>query len=110
MLRRIDPAVPDGTHVAVLQPGGNDLRFFGTIEQRTANIAAIERRLRDRGIRLVIYDPVFPPSYFTFDGIHFTAEAHSEIADRLVPMVLAALRAPLRRINATPNAARKQGS
>src|SRR5687768_13199041 len=42
MLRRIDPAVPDGTHVAVLQPGGNDLRFFGTIEQRTANIAAIE--------------------------------------------------------------------
>jgi acyl-CoA thioesterase-1 len=92
MLRRIDSAAPDGTHLVVLQPGGNDLRFFGTVEQRKANIAAIERRLRDRGIKLVVFDPVFPPGYFSFDGIHFTAAAHAQIAAQLLPMVTAALR------------------
>jgi acyl-CoA thioesterase I len=91
MLRRIDSAAPDGTHLVVLQPGGNDLRFFGTAEQRMANIAAIERRLRERGIKLIVFDPVFPPDYFTFDGIHFTAAAHAQIAAQLLPMVTAAL-------------------
>jgi len=28
MLRRIDKDVPNGTNIAILQPGGNDLRFF----------------------------------------------------------------------------------
>jgi acyl-CoA thioesterase-1 len=92
MLSRIDSAAPDGTHVVILQPGGNDLRFFGTVEQRKANIVAIERRLRDRGIKLVVFDPVFPPDYFSFDGIHFTAAAHAQIAAQLLPMVTAALR------------------
>src|SRR4051812_41425024 len=41
MLRRIDSAAPDGTALVILQPGGNDLRFFGTRENRQANIAAI---------------------------------------------------------------------
>src|ERR1700761_9290573 len=27
MLRRIDSDVPDGTNIAILQPGGNDRRF-----------------------------------------------------------------------------------
>jgi len=39
MLRRIDKDVPNGTDIAILQPGGNDLRFFGTKQQRAANIA-----------------------------------------------------------------------
>jgi acyl-CoA thioesterase I len=30
MLRRIDKDVPNGTDIAILQPGGNDRRFFGT--------------------------------------------------------------------------------
>src|SRR5215469_7693417 len=30
MLRRIDDAVPNGTDIVILQPGANDLRFFGT--------------------------------------------------------------------------------
>lgn len=34
MLRRLDTAVPSGTSVVILQPGTNDLRFFGTKEQR----------------------------------------------------------------------------
>jgi acyl-CoA thioesterase-1 len=92
MLRRIDSAVPDGTQLVILQPGGNDLRFFGTREQRAANIAAIESRLRARGIKVVVFDPVFPPEYYTLDGIHFTAAAHAHIAARLEADVLKALR------------------
>src|SRR5436190_9508036 len=32
MLRRLDSAVPPGTDIVILQPGANDLRFFGTRE------------------------------------------------------------------------------
>jgi len=91
MLRRIDSAAPLGTDLVILQPGGNDLRFFGTRERRAANIGAIERRLRERGIKLIVFDPVFPPEYFSFDGIHFTTAAHAQIAAELVPLVTAAL-------------------
>src|SRR5262249_17445422 len=50
MLRRLDKDVPNGTDIAILQPGGNHRRFFGTPQQRAANIAEMERRLRARGI------------------------------------------------------------
>ena len=91
MLRRIDLAVPHGTYLVILQPGGNDRRFFVPMEQRQANIAAIESRLRARGIRVIVFDPVFPAHYYAFDGIHFTAAAHADIAARLLPEVMAAL-------------------
>ena len=51
MLRRIDSAVPKGTDIVILQPGGNDLRFFGTKAARAANVAAMAARVRARGIR-----------------------------------------------------------
>src|SRR5450432_2328048 len=41
MLRRIHKVVPDGTQIVIFQPGSNDLRFFGTKEQRDKNISAI---------------------------------------------------------------------
>ena len=66
MLRRIDYAAPDGIELVILQPGGNDLRFFGTREQREGNIAAIERRLRERGIKVIVFDPIFSPDFFSF--------------------------------------------
>lgn len=94
MLRRIDSAAPAGTRLVILQPGDNDLRFFGTRERRNANIAAIERRLRERGIPLIVYDPVFPRHYFSWDGIHFTVAAHAQIAAQLELMVTAALNQP----------------
>jgi hypothetical protein len=50
MLRRLDSAVPEGTHIVILQPGANDLRFFGTKEERAANITAMVNRLSARGI------------------------------------------------------------
>jgi lysophospholipase L1-like esterase len=57
MRNRLDSAVPKGTDIVILQPGANDLRFFGTKEARTANISAMTQRLHARGIRVVVYDP-----------------------------------------------------
>jgi acyl-CoA thioesterase I len=88
MLRRIDADVPKGTDIVILQPGTNDLRFFGTKEQRTANIAAMVNRLHARGIRVVIYDPnPIPPDDLQWDGIHYTAAAHSRIAAMLAAKI-----------------------
>ena len=53
MLRRIDNDVPNGTDIVILEPGGNDRRFFVSKEQRTANIAEMERRLHARSISVI---------------------------------------------------------
>jgi acyl-CoA thioesterase-1 len=87
MLNRLDAAVPPGTHIVILQPGANDLRFFGTKERRAANIAAIVKRLRARNIRVIVYDPPIPPDFYLFDGIHFNAAAHAKIAAALAGQI-----------------------
>jgi acyl-CoA thioesterase-1 len=87
MLRRVDAAAGDGTQVVILQPGGNDLRFLGSKERRAANIKAIEQRLAERKIAVIVYDPVFPPHAYQWDGIHLTAETHAKIASELLPKV-----------------------
>jgi acyl-CoA thioesterase-1 len=89
MLRRLDSAVPDGTKIVILQPGGNDLRFFGTKERRAANIAAMESRLRARNIEVIVFDPVFPPEHYQWDRIHITSEGHAAIASQLLPQITA---------------------
>jgi len=94
MLRRIDKDVPNGTDIAILQPGGNDRRFFGTKEQRAANIAEMERRLRARGIKVIVYDDEIPLRYYTIGFIHLTQEGHAMIAAALVPRVMAILQSP----------------
>jgi acyl-CoA thioesterase-1 len=76
MLSRLDAAVPKGTDIVILQPGANDLRFFGTKEARAANIAAMVKHLRARGIRVIVYDPdKIPSDFYQWDGIHFNASA-----------------------------------
>jgi acyl-CoA thioesterase-1 len=90
MLRRLDADVPEGTHIVILQPGANDLRFFGTKEQRAANIAAMVKRLQERGIRVIVYDAdPLPPEAYQWDRIHFNAEAHAKIAARLAVQIMA---------------------
>lgn len=90
MLRRLDGAVPQGTDLVILQPGGNDLRFFGTKEARTANVNAMEARLRARHIRFILYDPdPVPPDFYQWDHIHFNAAAHAKIAATLAAQILA---------------------
>jgi acyl-CoA thioesterase I len=92
MLRRIDGAVPEGTRIVILQPGGNDLRFFGTRERRTANIESIVARLRARKIEVIVYDPTIAPRYYQLDGIHITAKGHAMFAAELLPLVMDAIK------------------
>jgi acyl-CoA thioesterase-1 len=92
MLRRLDAAIPNGTALVILQPGGNDRRFFHTAEERRANVAAMVARVKARGIRVIVYDPdPVPPDFYQWDGIHFNAAAHAKIAATLAPQVAAAL-------------------
>ena len=88
MLQRIDSDVPKGTDIAILQPGANDRRFFVSKEQRAANIAEMERRLRARGIKVVTYDEEIPLRYYTLDFIHLTRDGHAMIAAWLLPRIM----------------------
>lgn len=89
MRDRLDKDVPPETDIVILQPGANDLRFFGTREQRAANIAAMVDRLRARTIAVVVYDEEIPLRYYTFDLIHLTREGHAMIAAALLPQIMA---------------------
>jgi acyl-CoA thioesterase-1 len=85
MLRRVDADVPPGTSIVILNPGGNDLRFFGSKEQRAANIAAIVARLRARNIKVIVFEnTIVPESMFQWDGIHFSPEGHALVASHLL--------------------------
>jgi acyl-CoA thioesterase I len=93
MRNRLDAAVPKGTDIVILQPGANDLRFFGTKEARTANIAAMVQRLHARGMRVIVYDPdPVPRDFYQWDGIHFNAAAHAKIAATLAAQITAAVK------------------
>jgi acyl-CoA thioesterase-1 len=90
MLSRLDAAVPKGTDIVILQPGANDLRFFGTKAARSANIAAMVQRLRARGIRVIVYDPdPIPSDWYQWDHIHFNGAAHAKIAATLAAQIAA---------------------
>jgi acyl-CoA thioesterase-1 len=39
-----------------------------------------------------VFDPVIPPQYYAWDGIHLTVEGHAWIAASLLPQVMATLR------------------
>jgi acyl-CoA thioesterase I len=93
MRNRLDAAVPKGIDIVILQPGANDLRFFGTKEARTANIAAMVQHLHARGIRVIVYDPdPVPRDFYQWDGIHFNAAAHAKIAATLAAQITAAVK------------------
>jgi hypothetical protein len=64
MLRRLDTAVPKGANIVILQPGGNDLRFGFSKEQRAANIGAmvtllpLKPRSPGPGLFIAVHDAV----------------------------------------------------
>ena len=94
MLARLDAFLLDGTHLLILQPGGNDARY--AIAAETAgNIAKIKHRLDERGIKLIITDTALfrtlPDTEMQPDGIHYTPNGYAILAERLLPRVLAAL-------------------
>jgi acyl-CoA thioesterase I len=95
MRNRLDAVVPNGTDIVVLQPGANDLRFFGTKAARAANIVAMTQRLHTRGIRVIVYDPdPVPRDFYQWDGIHFNAAAHAKIAAALAAQIAASVKPP----------------
>ena len=90
MLARLDAAVPAGTSIVIVQPGGNDTRFFGSKRQRAANLAAIEQRLHARNIKVIVFENTIVPSgMYQWDGIHFTSEGHKVAASYLAHRVIA---------------------
>jgi acyl-CoA thioesterase I len=86
MLARLDSAVPKGTRVVILQPGGNDFvrrrgSFGGGSEARAENIEQIVSRLRSRGVQVIMLENqtlgAVPAQYHQPDGQHLTPEGLS---------------------------------
>jgi acyl-CoA thioesterase-1 len=94
MLARLDSAVPQGTRIVLLDRygGGWNARRLGRGDQN-AELAAIEARLRSRGVRIIPmwWNPALR-QYLLPDGIHFTAEGHRLVAARMLPAVMGAVR------------------
>jgi len=94
MLSRLNSAVPEGTKLVILQPGGNDRRR-GQEAARAGNIATIKRKLAARHIKVIMVgkiNQIAPRSTRDPDGEHFNASGHTAIARSLAPRVMAALR------------------
>jgi acyl-CoA thioesterase-1 len=94
MLARLDRAVPDGTQIVVLQPGGNDRRK-GSGGDRAGNIAQIKSRLAARHIKVIMLGhlgQIAPNDTRDPDGQHFNARGHAAFAAFLAPKVMAAAR------------------
>ncbi len=108
MLARLDRSVPEGTRIAIVQGGYNDLRRGSDTAAIGANVDAILARLRARGVRAVLcgfynepwgaiarrHGAVFVPSgacydpaHRGFDGLHMNATGHEVVASRLLPVV-----------------------
>jgi acyl-CoA thioesterase-1 len=93
MLGRLDHAVPEGTRIVILQPGGNDRRK-GYEPLRADNIREIERRLAARNVRVVMLEnAAFGRFPHQNDGEHLTADGYRQLAEHLLPEVVAALQA-----------------
>jgi acyl-CoA thioesterase I len=92
MLARLDASVPADTRIVILQPGGNDLRFGYTKEERANNIRAMMAKLQKRGISVIVADNLQGLlAKHSADGLHFNGEAHALIAQKLHPQVIGAL-------------------
>jgi acyl-CoA thioesterase-1 len=92
MLARLNSAVPNGTTIVILQPGGNDARR-GQGASRESNIAEIKRRLAARHIKVIMLGhlgQIAPKGARDSDGQHFNAQGHAAFAAWLAPKVIAA--------------------
>jgi acyl-CoA thioesterase I len=88
MLARLDSAVPKGTSVVILQPGGNDMR-----KGRPDQTGAILGRLRAMGVTVVMCpNGMFRGLPHQPDGQHLTPEGYHMLAAKLVGQVAGALR------------------
>jgi acyl-CoA thioesterase-1 len=94
MLARLDSAIPAGTKIVLLDRfgGGWNARRRGQGDQN-AELAAIEARLRSRGIRVIpMWWSASLRNYLQADHIHFTVEGHRLVAAHMLPSVMGAMR------------------
>ena len=91
MLARMDSAIPKGTSVVILQPGGNDRRKG---ESDTGqNLAEIQGRLSARGVHVVMMEnSMFRGLPKQADGQHMTPEGYHMLAEAIAGQVEGALR------------------
>jgi acyl-CoA thioesterase-1 len=88
MMARLESAVPKGTKVVILQPGGNDLR-----RGAPSYTAELQGRLRAMGVKVVMLpNEMFRGKPHQPDGQHLTPEGYRMLAQQLVGPVAAALR------------------
>jgi acyl-CoA thioesterase-1 len=86
MLARLSSAVPNGTKVVILQPGGNDGRKgSGSVT------GTIREKLAARGIRVIMMENYEFRGLPHSDSQHLTPDGYGSLARRFVPKVLAAL-------------------
>jgi acyl-CoA thioesterase-1 len=92
MLARLGSAVPAGTQIVILQPGGNDRRQ-GQEGQRAGNIAKIRSQLAARGVKVIMMENdalrAVPQGERAADGVHFTPRGYAILAQNILPQVLA---------------------
>ena len=88
MLGSLDSVAGPGTKVAIIDPMWNEMRLGGSTLDMERNIAEMSRRLKARGIRVVVFHKW--PRDFT--GSHPSAKAHAIVAAELLPQVMAGLR------------------
>lgn len=116
-LRRFDNAIPDGTEIAIVFLGRNDMRFGFSMETTRRNLNEIVGRLRERGIEVILagfytrdfsdialaHGATYYPDFF--DGVavngvksphyklfwdfigHLNAAGYQEVVARLSPVV-----------------------
>jgi len=92
ILSRVGNAVPEGTRIVILSVFAyNDNRKGITPAEHRANVAAIERQLRSRGIRIInangLIEAALKAGMVQDDGIHLTAEGCRRVAIGLVGSV-----------------------
>jgi len=93
MAARLDSAVPAGTRIVILQPGGNDRRK-GAAASTGGNVATIVSRLNARGIKVIMLERPLAGMAEALrhpDGQHLSAEGYRALAARVLPQVTTAI-------------------
>jgi acyl-CoA thioesterase I len=95
MLSRLEGTLSSNTRLVIIQPGGNDARRGGSAANAACNVAAMQRILAARGIKVIVLRHILsmvPARSRDPDGEHFDARGHAAVAARLYPQVVAAVR------------------
>jgi len=92
ILNRLDNAVPNETRLVILNPAKGDDLQQGLEEKEHGYIEEIRQKLEARHIPLIVLPELGKiASHRDYDGHHFTAEGHAEIAAYLLPKVVEVL-------------------